>query len=325
MNSTTCRLEFCVTRATRTSGATFAEKVVHMGSRIESIGVYRDPAASGVPTVELVKKATLSCLKDSAHGKNEIDHIIHVSNYRAKEIVEPAMAAVIQRAVQINSDNESSERERTFSFDLMNGALGFLQGVQVIDSLIATGRAKLGLVVSGNTKNHIGTVIEPHIGFCEIGVAALVDDAPDKRRGFGNFYYQSFPEYFGDYESYLYFRGGEWFSRGVQSANIDEVFILAINITLSGYLQRLGKTIAAFDIVIAPQVSPAFVSKVCAALGGQKSKFVDVTENDDDLKAASIPVAMKYVIDNGLARPGKEALVVSVGSGVQVGCATYMF
>jgi 3-oxoacyl-[acyl-carrier-protein] synthase III len=296
-----------------------------VGSRLESIGVYKDPAATGVPTVELVKNAIISCLNDSTHRREEIGFIVHVSNYRSKEIVEPAMAVVIQRAAQINSDVESSERDRTLSFDLQNGSVGFLQGVQVIDALIATKKARAGLVVSGNTHNHIGTVVEPHIGFCEIGVAALVDHAPDPLQGFSDFFYQSFPEYLGDYESYVFFRNGEWFSRGVQSEDIEAYYLQAVDSTISNYLRRINRDVRSFDVVIAPQISPSFIAKVCTVLGGDKGRFVDVTENDDDLKAASVPVCLKYVLENGLTKPGQKGLVISVGSGIQVGCAVYTF
>jgi 3-oxoacyl-[acyl-carrier-protein] synthase III len=272
-----------------------------------------------------VKNATNRCIGDSTHRRNEIDYIIHVSNYRAKEIVEPAMAVVIQRAAQINSETESSEKDRTLSFDLMNGSVGFLQAVQVLDSFISTQKAKVGLVVSGNTKSHIGTVIEPHLGFCEVGVAALVDSAPDARRGFSDFYYCGFPEFLGDYESYVYFREGEWFSRGVQSPDIIDLYIQAAESSVNEYLRRLGRSIRSFDVVIAQQITPAFISKTCTALGGEKAKFIDLTENNDDLQSASIPVGLKYIIDNGLIKEGNQALLMSVGSGIQVGCATYTF
>jgi 3-oxoacyl-[acyl-carrier-protein] synthase III len=296
-----------------------------MGSKIESIGVYRDPTTSGILTIDLIRNAAVSCLRNSKHDRNEIDFIVHVSTYRAKEIVEPAMAVFVQKTLEINHDIESSEGPRTLSFDLMNGSLGFLQGAHVIDSMIASGKAKVGLIVSGNTKSHIGKVVEPSIPFCEIGVAALLDEAAASAAGFSAFYYRGFPEYLANYESYVVFRNLQWFSIGFQSKNIQQIMIESVNAGVTEYLRGQDTDLDSFDIVIPPQISPEFIAKMCAALGGKKERFVDVTENDDDLKTASVPVALKYVIDNGLARPGNRALMVCVGSGVQVACATYTF
>jgi hypothetical protein len=191
--------------------------------------------------------------------------------------------------------------------------------------LIAIQKAKVGLIVSGNTKNHIGTVIEPQLGFREMGVAALVDRAPDTGRGFSDFYFCGFPEFLGDYESYVYFREGEWFSRGVQSPDIIDLYVQAAESSVNEYLRRLGRSIQSFDVVIAQQITPAFILKTCAALGGEKAKFIDLTENNDDLQSASIPVGLKHVIENGLVKEGNQALLISVGSGIQGGCATYTF
>jgi 3-oxoacyl-[acyl-carrier-protein] synthase III len=302
-------------------------EVLAMGSKIESIGLYKDPNTSGISTIDLANKAVIDCLNHSRHDKKEIDYILHISNhrnYRAKEIVEPSMACFFQRDVQINHDTAYGHGRKTLSFDLMNGSLGFLQAAQMIDALFTSQRAKVGLVVSGNSKIPIAPLIKPRIPFYEIGCSVLLDESTDQR-GFSAFSYRSFPEYIDDYESYLFFKSGEWCYRWVQSQNILEIFINVIQNGVIEYLQRSAVSLSSFDLVIAPQISPAFIGEVCDALGGEKARFVDATINGDDLFSASIPLALKHAMDHRLAQPGKKALLISVGSGIQVGCATYVF
>ncbi|MBN1655212.1 MAG: hypothetical protein JXA30_15695 [Deltaproteobacteria bacterium] len=298
-----------------------------MGSKVESIGLYQDQHTVGITTVDFADKAVVDCFNHSRHDKNEVDYILHISNYRnyrSKEIVEPAMASFIQRDIQINHDIEPHHGHRTLSFDLMNGSLGFLQAAQVIDALIATQRARVGLIVSGNSRIPAGRAIELRIPFYEIGCSTLIDESTEGR-GLSAFYYRSFPEYIKDYEVYLDFRDGEWRVNSVQIQNILELFVQVIRTGIGEYLQRGGIALSSFDIVIAPQISTAFIDEVREVLGGQDERFINATAEGDDLFSASIPVALKYAIDNNLAQPGNKALLISVGSGIQVGCATYTF
>jgi hypothetical protein len=51
----------------------------------------------------------------------------------------------------------------------------------------------------------------------------------------------------------------------------------------------------------------------------------DAESVDTNSLTSSLPYGLKHARRHGLTRPGDIALIVTVGSGVQVGCSTYRF
>ena len=54
-------------------------------------------------------------------------------------------------------------------------------------------------------------------------------------------------------------------------------------------------------------------------------KFMNVVGEGPDLFSSSLPYAFEYAQKKQLTRPGDTGLMISVGSGLQVGCAIYHF
>ena len=54
-------------------------------------------------------------------------------------------------------------------------------------------------------------------------------------------------------------------------------------------------------------------------------KFVDVVKGRGDFFTSSFPFAFQYTQKNNLIKEGDIGLIISVGSGIQVGCAIYNF
>ncbi len=80
-----------------------------------------------------------------------------------------------------------------------------------------------------------------------------------------------------------------------------------------------------FDWIVPQQISPGFVDALGEFLGIESSRMVNVARRDSDLFNASLPSAISHLTDNGLAKNGDNALIIGVGSGIQVGCTTYRF
>jgi 3-oxoacyl-[acyl-carrier-protein] synthase III len=296
-----------------------------MGTKIESIGVFRDESVIETPTFDLIRKAGESCIEKSQYGRERIDVLIHVSIYRSNEFVEPAMATYIQRDLGINHQIKTSAGPKTFSFDLMNGSMGFLQGCQVLSAMFATEKAHTGLLVSGNSKKFLGTYVGPKNVFYEVGVAVLLDDAHDPTKGFSSFFFRHFPQYSRLLESHLEYRTKKWLSIFTPDPKLEDIYLEIFSQGVIDYLYQENQDLDSFDFVIPPQVSAQFVAKAANKIGGNAAKFVDITKGEGDLMTASEAMAIKYLLDRGLAKPGGKALIVNVGSGLQFGCATYMF
>ncbi len=54
-----------------------------------------------------------------------------------------------------------------------------------------------------------------------------------------------------------------------------------------------------------------------------RDKFVDVARKD--LFTSSLPYSLEHIREQHLVKPGDIGLIITVGSGIQVGCATYYF
>ena len=78
------------------------------------------------------------------------------------------------------------------------------------------------------------------------------------------------------------------------------------------------------DLVLPPQRSGSFVERLSAHLDLGRAHHVDL-ETDRDLLTTSFAYGMQSVLENDLGQEGDVALIIDVGSGIQVGCALYYF
>jgi 3-oxoacyl-[acyl-carrier-protein] synthase III len=77
--------------------------------------------------------------------------------------------------------------------------------------------------------------------------------------------------------------------------------------------------------IFPPQISSGFIAQLSEALGIPVDRFVDAVGDGPDLFSSSLPYALEFAKANGLVNGGDLGLVISVGSGIQVGCAIYHF
>ncbi len=152
-----------------------------MSARIVATGVSLDPGTKG--SIAHAATAGRACLAAAGVGPDDVDVLVNVGIYRDANMVEPSMAALVQRELGIHLDYVKYPRARAaFSFDLMNGACGLVHALDVAAAAIATGAERV-LVVSSDA--HPSG--EPHEDFpyASVGAALLVGAEPDPARGLG--------------------------------------------------------------------------------------------------------------------------------------------
>lgn len=151
------------------------------------------PACGSGSAIEHAAAAGSACIERASIGPSEVDVLINVGVYRDFNIVEPSVAALIQKRIGINLDYASLINSRpAFSFDLMNGACGLLNAVQAADALLSTETARRVLVVSSDSHpstdaSLAGTEMFP---YASTGAALLLERTADTR-GFGGFHHCS--------------------------------------------------------------------------------------------------------------------------------------
>lgn len=135
----------------------------------------------GVSSVGQAAEAAKAALTGAGCPPEQVDALINVGVYRDANLVEPAVAALIQQAAGIGLEYRPGDVP-CLSFDLMNGACGLVNAVGVATSLLADLPAGHVVVVSGDA--HPSGSADAEFAFEPVG-AALVLENHATAAGFG--------------------------------------------------------------------------------------------------------------------------------------------
>lgn len=135
----------------------------------------------GVSSVGQAAGAARAALAEAQCPPERVDALINVGVYRDANLVEPAVAALIQQAAGIGLDYRPGDVP-CLSFDLMNGACGLVNAVGVAASLLADLPAGHVVVVSGDA--HPSMRADADFAFEPVGAALVLANAADAA-GFG--------------------------------------------------------------------------------------------------------------------------------------------
>ena len=291
--------------------------------RIDSVGVA--PAGqSGPPdSIQLAVQAATTCLDRSTLDRSALGLILHTGVYRDDFLSEPAVASLVAGELDINSDVQSPDAPKTLAFDVLNGAVGFLNACQVAAGMIGAGKAEHAMVVASEIENNTPESGYPRNGISETGSAILLSRS-DGTEGFGRFVFQYHPEYSGALATYTQQQDGQGWLQIERDPNLAAIYLSCIPGAVKELLTVEGLDPADIAVVLPPYLPPAALDELAAGIGVPRSRFVDLG-SDDDPFTSSLPYGLEQARQRGLARPGDIALIVTVGSGVQVGCTTYRF
>jgi 3-oxoacyl-[acyl-carrier-protein] synthase-3 len=170
--------------------------------------------SEGSGTISSIENASLAAraaIRAAGLEPEQIDALINTGVYRDSNMVEPAMAALIQKKTGIGLEYQTG-RTPSYSFDLMNGACGVLNAVQVSTALLMTGSARHVVVVSGDTHPSLDPDTALGLPFSCVG-AAMLPEHTDEEAGFGELRVASSAENSAP-EGFATIRGAESSGRG---------------------------------------------------------------------------------------------------------------
>jgi len=148
-------------------------------------------------SIELAIEAGRSCLKQANLDPQEIDLMINVGIYRDKNYLEPSICALIQKELHINPDFvKYPVQSPAFSFDVMNGGCGFVNALQVANSLVKSRSIQNALIVASDMHpsqkaNH------EDFPFSSIGTAVILTKNEEPSEGLSCFHYRTKSETIG--------------------------------------------------------------------------------------------------------------------------------
>lgn len=260
--------------------------------------------------------AANACLAESNVGTDEIDLLINVGNYRDDNMCEPSIAVLIQHALGINLNPLTKPvKAHTFSFDLMNGACGLLNALQITNAILSTKGGRYALLVSGDS--HPSKQAHTDFPIQHAGAAILVERS--ETTGFSTFSFQTTPTFKGT-SGYL-----DLDIHGLQSRHslITEGFIdspfaanFAIDV-ISTYLKTHNINTNTTELLIAypdDLVQHDIASKLNMVLSSAS------TTDGENLHTANLGFVLHKLHQSS---DTKDTLCIVIGTGITVGCGLY--
>jgi 3-oxoacyl-[acyl-carrier-protein] synthase III len=276
-------------------------------------------------TLELAQAASEQCLKASSYSQNDIDLLVYSGVYRDDFLCEPAIASMVAGVLKINDMIASPEEKKTLAFDLFNGAVGFLNACYASIGMIRAKKAKNAMIVASEIENNRDILPSELRGVEETGSAVILDESPDGKTGFGNFVFTYFTDYIQACAAYTVQRGGKTCLGVEKDPHLETYYLQCIPDAVRELLRIERLDISQIQVILPPQISSNFIAALSDKMNLSRDKFVDIVRERSDLFTSSVPYALQYVREQQLVKPGDIGLIISAGSGIQVGCATYYF
>ena len=296
-----------------------------MGIVIKATGI---SGASNASSIDNAVEAARNCLQQSGIDHSQVDLLINIGIYRDDNIMEPSIAALIQQRLELNPDPVKNDiRARTFSFDLMNGACGFLNAVEVAQAMLQAGVYRNVLVVGGDV--HPSRGVMPGFPFTGVGGAALLGYCPDEQAGFGPVQALSRTE--DDYVGYLcqgvmqdFGSSGRQHGMFHPQPEYQARFCQHLAESVRRFLRAQAASVDQIDMLVTSQIEAGFPAQLATNL--ELPGAVDIVDAYPELgdPHSSVPIiGMHELQQRGLWQPGKRILFALVGSGIATTCALY--
>jgi len=305
----------------------FPEKLgLPMGSIENITGVIeRRYAAEGQVSSDMAYEASKRALENAGIEPEELDVVIFAS--ASHDIAEPATANVLQ---------DKLGAYNAHVMDTKNACNSFLNGVDIMDAFMQTGRCRIGLVAGGEVLSRfvnwdINTPEELSTGFSAFtlgdGGGAIVFKAEhDEGRGIRLTRFSSD----GSAWDLATIKGGgtlcpfdfsQYFFVS-HSTRINTLAIRNIPPIMAAMVEASGWKPQDVDLVVPHQVTRSITERIMKIVGLPVENAVITVNKYGNTAAASIPLALADAIEEDRAKEGSKIMLVGGASGFSVGVIT---
>jgi 3-oxoacyl-[acyl-carrier-protein] synthase III len=268
-------------------------------------------------------RAAENCLRASSRSSDDIDLLIQSGVYRSDFICEPAIATLL--AGELGFERASVADDHVFAFDVMNGALGFLNACFSAVAMLQTGRYRRAMVVAAEIENNAGFPSADLRGINECASAVLLAASEDGKQGFGGFLFRDFLAHVDSFRAHLAQSNGKTYMSFRKTAALDYDYLTCVEKTFHDLLEREGLSPNELAAVLPPQVSSNFVAALRQRLPVSPDVVVDAALGDQDLFTSSLAYSLQELCKTHPPGPGDIGIMLSVGTGIQTGAALYYF
>ena len=291
--------------------------------RIESLGI-----ADGVELtsgITRAQRAIEDCLANSSYGKDDIELLIYAGGHRDDFIGEPAIAALLADRCRMNETGGFPVAgNKTLGFDVYHGSLGFLNACYLAAGMIQSGRIQSAMIVASEREPNAAHPEWDQLGVAAAGSAVILDSPADANAGFGPCVIASFTEHIGAHASWLSTSRGTPRMHVARDADLDAIYLRFIPGVVAELLKCEELEMDDIKLILPPQISRSHVPGLADALRVERDRIVDLAVDGRSLSSSCLAHAFLQIPASGVAS-GDIGLMINVGSGLQVGAATYYF
>lgn len=298
------------------------------GVRIESIGIVSKETINENNSLRFLENAVKNCLKNSSYESTDIDLVIYCGIYRSEYLMEPAYATLVAAGLDKETSPNGAGNNKIMAFDIFNGSMGFLNTCYVVQHLIRSGNCKTALVVASEIENNSELFPDKLLGIQETASAIILDAHQNEGLGMSCFsfkYNLDAMSSFTSDASYSLPSNPKLCLNIYKSHDINEKYRILILSTVKAFLSNHGLRNDEINLVFPPQISSEFISELGKKLDFPNASIVDAVGDNFDLFTSSIPYSFEYAYRKELVSEGDIALIIAIGSGIQVGYSIYKF
>jgi 3-oxoacyl-[acyl-carrier-protein] synthase III len=297
-----------------------------MGTIIKSTGV-----STGGPmsSIEIAALAAEKAIKDARIKKSEIGLLINTGVFRDDNLMEPAIAPLIQKKLDLNNDpvKHGGIETSTLSFDIDDGECGFISAARVADAYLTSGTVRYALIVSADI--HPSKKDHPGFPFKCAGAAVLLTHIGNSNIGFANYNFRTSPESYLGFSAFLdlsnYGKSGR--ERVECSAEKDyleklhEYTVETINESI-----KAGKIVPSdIDYIITSNHEAGFGEKIAKSLGmNGRTKTIDVFDKYGDTHSSALPIGFHHLMKEEDVQMKTQILFIGAGAGLTAACSLYI-
>lgn len=280
-------------------------------------------------SIGMAVSAAQGCLARAGLSVQDIDLLINIGVFRDDNIIEPAMAPLIQKQLGMNLDpvKDRHLQRSTLSFDINDGECGFITAVRVADAFFRNGSAKNALIVAGDM--HPSKTRHPGFPFQSVACAMVLACAKDADAGFSGFHFKTSAS-----GSFGFCANVDLMSNGLKSR---ECMTFTVE---DGYHEQLTAFTASMmqEVFQAGRINPSNIDYVVASMPTSdfgkavaraanlngRSQIVDCYHQSGDAHTSSLILNYHHLVQKGLTKKNARILFIAADSGLSAACSLYV-
>jgi 3-oxoacyl-[acyl-carrier-protein] synthase-3 len=296
-----------------------------MGAVITSTAICLDQDSHSC--IELAGRAGEECIMRSGKDKEEISLVINIGVFRDNNIMEPAIAPLIQQRMGIHLKSEGT-LYHTFAFDILNGAGGMLNAAQAAGALLANGNIRYALILGCDV--HPSTTRTESFPYSSIGAAMLLEWSNNQDKGFQSIEMKtSSSDYIG---ASAFFDTNKSGVDSIKTMNFDYAPDYAERLTaftvesLAEILKHYREDYSADPSkikLISTYPWKGFVQQVAASAGLNGSPVESLYEKYGNPNTSALTVAYHDACNAGRLKEGDKVLFLAADAGLNVSAGLY--